>query len=111
MLDSAIIEALVDRLKDRSHSESAATFPTDRAAVEYPGLYSWWADDEALSMLSTLFGVQMPPLIYAGQAGATSTRSRRTRSATASLEDLFKPFKRKRRFVHVPQNAYRGASR
>ena len=82
MLDSAIVDALVDRLTDPANSEAAATFPADRAATEYPGLYSWWADDETLSMLYTLFGVRMSSLIYAGQAGATSTRSRRTRAAT-----------------------------
>ena len=82
MLDSAIVDALVDRLTDPINSESAAMFPADPVATEYPGLYSWWADDEALNILSTLFGVRMPSLIYAGQAGATSTRSRRIRSAT-----------------------------
>ena len=82
MLDATIVGALVDRLTDPANSESAATFPTDRAATECPGLYSWWGDDVALSMLSDLFGARMPPLIYAGQAGATSSRSQRPRSAT-----------------------------
>jgi hypothetical protein len=82
MLDSAIVDALVDRLTDPANSESAATFPVNRVATEYPGLYSWWADDETLSILSTLFGVRMPSLIYAGQAGATSTRSRKIPSTT-----------------------------
>src|SRR5438552_1138242 len=82
MLESTIVDALVDRLTDPANAESAAGFPLDRAATEHPGLYSWWADDETQRILSTLFGVQMPALIYAGQAGATSTRSRRIRSAT-----------------------------
>src|SRR5437016_6129183 len=82
MVESTLVDALVDRLTDPANSESAAGFPADRAVTEYPGLYSWWADEETQSMLCTLFGVRMPSLIYAGQAGATSTRSQRTRLAT-----------------------------
>lgn len=82
MIDSAIVDVLVDRLTNPANSESAAGFPTDRAATECAGLYSWWADDETLSILSAHFGVRVPPLIYAGQAGATSTRSRRIYAAT-----------------------------
>src|SRR5437868_3720465 len=82
MLDNTLVDALVRRLSDPANSESAAGFPADRAATGYPGLYSWWADDEALSMLYRLFGVRMPSLIYVGQTGATSTRSGRLSSAT-----------------------------
>jgi hypothetical protein len=81
-LDSALLDALVDRLTDRANSESAAGFPADRVATEHPGLYSWWADDEALGVLSTVFGVSMPSLIYAGQTGATSTRVKKISTAT-----------------------------
>jgi len=81
-LDSALIDALVERLTDPANSEPAAEFPADRVATEHPGLYSWWADDEALSVLSTVFGVSMPSLIYAGQTGATSTRVRKISPAT-----------------------------
>ena len=53
-VDRAIVDALVKRLTDPANSESAAGFPADRVATEYPGLYSWWADDEALSTCSTI---------------------------------------------------------
>jgi len=82
MLDAAIVDALVGHLSDPANSEPAATFPADQAATDRPGLYSWWVDEEALTTLSTLFGAAMPRLIYAGQTGATSKRSRRVRVAT-----------------------------
>ena len=82
MIDGLMIDAFVERLTDPANAESAATFPRDHAATESPGLYSWWADEEVLEMLQSLLCARMPALIYAGQAGATSTRSRRTRSAT-----------------------------
>src|SRR5258708_2931336 len=82
MLDKKGVDALVKRLSDRTKSESAAGFPANRVATAHPGLYSWWADDEAISMLSALFGVPIPSLIYVGQTGATSTRSGRLSSAT-----------------------------
>ncbi len=82
ILDGAIVDTLVARLTDPANAESAAGFPANRVASDYPGLYSWWADDEALRILSAPFGVRLPPLIYAGQAGATSTRSGRIRTAT-----------------------------
>jgi hypothetical protein len=82
MIDRLMIDGFVEHLTNPAHAESAATFPRDRAATEGPGLYSWWADDELLEMLYVVLGSRMPALIYAGQAGATSTRSRRIRSAT-----------------------------
>ncbi len=80
--DSTVVDRLVARLTDRGNTEPAAGFPTDRVAAGCPGLYSWWAGDDALTVLSAPFGIRLPPLIYAGQAGATSIRARRTRSAT-----------------------------
>ena len=82
MTDRAIVDALVDRLTNPANSEPAAGFPADRSGAEHPGLYSWWADDETLSMLSALFGARLPSLIYAGQAGATSTRVRKIPKST-----------------------------
>lgn len=82
MVDDETVDALVKRLRDRAKSESAARFPTDRDATALPGLYSWWADDEARRMLKALFGVPIPSLIYVGQTGATSTRAGKLSSAT-----------------------------
>lgn len=50
--------------------------------MDQPGVYSWWADDDGLAVLSAPFGVRLPRLIYAGQTGATSTRTRTERVST-----------------------------
>ena len=76
------VRALVAQLADASRAEAAATFPRHPADVNQPGLYSWWCDDEGLRDLSAPFGVPLAPLIYAGQTGATSTRSHNQRITT-----------------------------
>jgi hypothetical protein len=65
---SEIIDDLVDQLRDRARAIPAATFPTGGTDVDAPGLYTWWADEPGLDALSKPFPVQLPPLIYAGQA-------------------------------------------
>jgi hypothetical protein len=82
MTDTAAIDALVARLTNLANSVGAASFPAGTGLGDEPGLYSWWADDEGLTDLSAPFGVRLPPLIYAGQAGATSSRSGVERVAT-----------------------------
>jgi hypothetical protein len=76
------VEMLVRRLTDRSAAQPAGSFPVDPAEADHPGLYAWWADDDGLATLSTAFGTPLPPLIYAGQAGATSSKSGTERAAT-----------------------------
>ncbi|MDP8991540.1 MAG: hypothetical protein M3N31_00525 [Actinomycetota bacterium] len=76
------VDTLVGRLSDPANAESAGGFPRDAAAADHPGMYSWWTDDDGLNALSAPFGVRLPPLIYAGQAGATSTRAKTERAAT-----------------------------
>ena len=72
----------VARLSDRSRAESPVTFPIDQDAAGQAGLYSWWVDEIGLAMLLQSLGRPLPPLIYIGQAGATSSRSRTVRLAT-----------------------------
>jgi hypothetical protein len=79
--DQAAFDA-ISRLRDVNLAEPAATFPLDRTRAAAPGLYSWWADDAALRMLSSSLGSVLQPLVYAGQAGATSTRSRKQGKST-----------------------------
>lgn len=81
LVDRAVAE-LVGYLSDASNAEPSRTFPREPSRAEHPGLYAWWADDEALAMLSMSFGEDLSPLIYAGQTGATSTRSLTRRSTT-----------------------------
>jgi len=76
------VDGLVAWLGDDRRAEPAAAFPRDPGAVDEAGLYSWWADDDGLEALSAPFGVRLPPLIYAGQTGATTTRAHTERVAT-----------------------------
>lgn len=58
------------------------SFPIDRSVIARPGLYSWWVDDEGRGVLEDGLGAPLESLIYAGQAGATSTRSAKPSTAT-----------------------------
>jgi hypothetical protein len=80
--DGAAIDGLVASLSNQAKAEPAAGFPRDPQAVAGPGLYAWWADDEGRSTLGEPFGVTLPPLIYAGQTGATSRRAGVERETT-----------------------------
>jgi hypothetical protein len=59
-----------------------AEFPCDRTEAHQPGLYAWWANDEARSLLTRLLGGPVPSLLYVGQAGATMQPSGRESAAT-----------------------------
>ncbi|HET7488095.1 MAG TPA: hypothetical protein VFJ85_09210 [Acidimicrobiales bacterium] len=82
MTPTPSIDELVATLSDRRTATPASAFPADRSVADHPGLYAWWADDKGLALLGYEFDVELPPLIYAGQAGATSARSRTERVAT-----------------------------
>lgn len=61
------------RLGDRSHAKSLDdVVESAGAGLRFPGLYSWWVDDEGASDLSKGLEHEITPgLIYAGLAGAT----------------------------------------
>lgn len=82
MSETSLTDRLVGLLSDPDRAVLAAAFPTSGAAQDRPGLYSWWASQEARSQLGGALGADLPALIYAGQAGAASSRSRRVGSAT-----------------------------
>jgi hypothetical protein len=69
-------------LRDRDLAVSAALFPAGREAASSPGLYSWWVDDEGRAALEGSLESQLTSLIYAGQAGATSSISAKASTAT-----------------------------
>ncbi|MDB4959380.1 MAG: hypothetical protein JWO36_6949 [Myxococcales bacterium] len=74
-------EDLVDRLT----KESNAGVPADVARssdAQRAGLYSWWADEAARRALAKGLGHEIGPLIYVGQAGATSKHSAKASNAT-----------------------------
>jgi hypothetical protein len=78
----ADVQQAVDHLTDRSHAVPPGALDPRDPALRYPGLYAWWADEEALHLLRDSLGGDIAPLIYAGQAGATTSRQAITRAAT-----------------------------
>jgi hypothetical protein len=69
-------------LGNRTDAIAPLEFATRSADLDVPGLYSWWADDAGRDELGDGLGGELPALIYAGQAGATTNRSRTRRPAT-----------------------------
>lgn len=69
-------------LTHRPSAIAARTFNHADQSYSSAGLYSWWADDDARSVLSEGLGVSIPELIYAGQTGATFWPSGKASSAT-----------------------------
>lgn len=70
-------------LSGRERAVSAAAFPTGvESLTSRPGLYSWWVDDAGRSTLENSIGAELTDLIYVGQAGAASSRSRKPSAAT-----------------------------
>lgn len=82
LADTDLVDRLIQRLSDPANADSPAVFPRDAHEAERPGLYAWWADNEGVDVLSEPLGESLPALIYAGQAGATSTLSKKERAAT-----------------------------
>lgn len=84
-LKSADAKAIVEVrriLTDAAQSHPPALFSVDPTFASSPGLYSWWADEVARKLISEVLLSNIPPLIYAGQAGATQWPSARKSSAT-----------------------------
>ena len=82
MVDDAAVARLLASLTDPTRRVRAAAFPANRAEVGQPGLYAWWADGEARMSISRALGVDVPELVYAGEAGATRWPSGTMSSAT-----------------------------
>lgn len=80
--DQGQIDPLVQRLSDPASALSAASFPSGHSELDQPGLYSWWADEDAQAILSAVFREELPSLIYAGQAGASSSVAGIERAST-----------------------------
>jgi hypothetical protein len=75
-------QQLVRLLSDGGRAVTPASFPADRKEAARPGLYAWWADEQARELLGEVLGTALPPLIYVGQAGATRWPSGKRSSAT-----------------------------
>jgi hypothetical protein len=79
---SADAEQMVAALARHENAVDPRRFPRDQEAAARPGMYAWWGDEQARSMLGEEIGVGLPPMLYVGQAGATSWPSGRRSSAT-----------------------------
>jgi putative restriction endonuclease len=69
-------------LTDPSNALPASGFPNGRSDAALPGLYAWWIDEAGRGVLASTFGTDFPPLIYAGQAGASTAKAKIERGAT-----------------------------
>lgn len=79
--DIAAVAARI--LSDEASVRPAREFPWGDGRLGSAGLYSWWVDPEGAVQLSAGLGLPVAPgLLYAGQAGATTTRSGTVRAAT-----------------------------
>lgn len=76
------VDVLVAALSDSRGADRPADFPSNPSAADSPGMYSWWVSEEGRLMLSNWLEDELPPLIYAGQAGATRCPSGIPSSAT-----------------------------
>ncbi len=80
--DPRRIEEMIAALANSDQAQSLTGFPSDSQVAARPGLYSWWGDPTARAAIEEQLGIAIPPLVYAGQAGATrwpsGTRSEAT---------------------------------
>ena len=67
--------AIAGVLTNAANAVRPAEFPADPGEAQRPGMYSWWGDDEACALLGSQLGIELPHLLYVGQAGATKRRS------------------------------------
>jgi hypothetical protein len=73
---------VIQLLTDRVQVQPAWAFPREPAAVDVPGMYAWWCDQEGLAALERAVGSRLSALIYAGQAGADSAVAGRRYGST-----------------------------
>lgn len=74
---------LADRLADESTALSAQDFPWPGIDLGHPGLYAWYVDLPGAHALTAALGHRVTPgLVYAGQAGATSSKAGKVSGAT-----------------------------
>ena len=77
------VAELVARLGDESLARPAEGFPWDGIDLRHAGLYAWFTDLEGAHELTAALGHRVAPgLVYAGQAGATSSRTGKASQAT-----------------------------
>ncbi len=90
----------VGKLRDSSSAISPDEFVAEgKAAVDRPGLYSWWIDQVGADNLTRGLGLPVEPgLIYAGLAGATRWPSGRQSKNTLWLRVMTMHLGKKHKF-------------
>lgn len=78
----SIVQQVVVSLRNFTIAKTPTEFQSNPKASSQPGLYAWWADEEAVDMLSAALHCPLPPLIYSGQTGATIWPSGKRSRAT-----------------------------
>ena len=83
-IDGTEVTAAILALSDESSCRTPAELRgEERRALSTGGLYSWWVDDAGAVELSRYLGFALEPgLIYAGQAGASSSNAGKASAAT-----------------------------
>jgi hypothetical protein len=77
------VSAALVALDSDPHLIAASSWPGDLSAMDTPGLYAWWVDEEGARDLTQGLGEPVKAgRIYAGQTGATKWPSAKTGSAT-----------------------------
>lgn len=84
-VSDALVGSAVDHLSQRENAWPATSLSSRRPFLEDPGLYSWWADKPALNVFKEVLDVELPELIYAGQAGASKNVNRATLGSRIAL--------------------------
>lgn len=77
------VDQLVTELVNEAAALPCSAFPWGRSDLRQPGLYSWWVDTDGAHELTAGLGHRVPTgLVYAGQAGASSSVAGRERQST-----------------------------
>ena len=103
-----LVEEFARYLRDPANAEPAGSFPNVPDRADHPGLYAWWADDVGLALLSVPFGEDLPPLIYAGQAGCDVNPVSCPELGDAPFPGQSEPRERQRCRFNFPRNPYGG---
>ncbi len=77
-----LARSVAQRLTAESGRIPANRFVQTMSEARQSGMYAWFVDPAGDAMLRSEIGVGIGPLIYTGQAGATSSRSRKASPAT-----------------------------
>lgn len=94
MIDPAVIDALVASLTDPSRSHPPGQFPSDQVAAARPGLYSWWADQEARYVIGLELRAEIGALILCGPGGGHPAAFKDTQQGDVAKSYQAEPHKR-----------------